>query len=114
MNKSQRAELQRMARDYLQRLKNVANKHGLGDWIKEIIKANNRGECVATEKEVELLSRMCDDERTTREEITKELGVSYRRCVDKDYFGKIKKLKSVGRYSKVSLMLFRKDKDYEC
>lgn len=112
MNKEQKNELQRLARQYLARLKGIATKHGLHEWIATIIQANKRGECAATEKEVEMLARMCDDDRINRTDIPNILGVSYRTCFDKDIFDKIKKLGRKWVYSKVSAILFSKRKRY--
>ena len=112
MNNEQKNELQRLARHYLARLKGVATKHGLSDWVSNIIQANKRGDCSATEKEVELLARMCDDDRVNRTDIPNILGISYRTCFDNDIFDKIKKLGRKCVYSKVSAILFSKRKKY--
>lgn len=106
--------LQTLCRGYLARLKSLAEKHGLGDWLAKTIKENARGECAATEGEVEALARLCDDERVARNEIPRMLGKSYRQCNDDDDFGKIRKLKRVGLYSKVSALLLnnKTSKDY--
>jgi len=88
----------------------MAAKHGLRKWLNELIKENRRGECEATEKEVEMLSRLCDDERLSRTDVPKVLGKSYRQCFDNDDFDKIKKLKHVGIYSKVSTILYANKK----
>ena len=85
----------------------MAKKHGLGEWLDNIIKANANNECAATEKEVQMLSRLCDDERVQRKDIPNILEKSYRECFDNDDFDKIKKLKHVGIYSKVSAILFK-------
>ncbi len=99
--------LQDLCRGYLERLKCIADKHGLGSWIEKVIKDNANKKCEATEEEVEMLSRLCDDERVQRTDIPKILGVSYRHCFDNDIFDKIKKLHHVGIYSKISTMLFK-------
>ena len=98
-------KLQELCRDYLSRLKGVAKKHGLATWLNATIKANARKECRATEEEVELLSRMVDEERIARNEIPKLAGTSYRKCNEGGYFDKIRKLKPSGIYSKVSAIL---------
>lgn len=100
-------KLQELCRGYLCKLKYMAKKHGLGEWLDNIIKANANNECAATEKEVHMLSRLCDDERVQRKEIPEILEKSYRECFEDDDFGKIKKLKHVGIYSKVSAILFK-------
>ena len=99
--------LQKLCRDYLTRLKELANRYGLGSWVDETIKENANKTCSATEEEVEILSKICDDERVQRTDIPKILGVSYRHCVDNDVFDKIKKFPHVGIYSKISAILFK-------
>ena len=76
-----------------------------------IIESNSRGECSSTEEEVELLARIIDDERVARKEIPKILGKSYRQCFDDDDFNKVKKLRRVGIYSKVSAFMLKKKTD---
>lgn len=92
--------LQRLCRDYLLRLRSLAKKRGLSEWLSEMIEANRNGECKATTAEVDMLSRMVDEERIGRQEIPQMLGISYRQCNDKDYFAKIRKLRHVGVYSR--------------
>lgn len=105
--------LQKICREYLSQLKGKAEKYGLSSWLQDIIEQNKRNECIATEDEVEMLSRMIDDERITRSEIPKILGKSYRQCVENEDFDKIKKLRYVGIYSKISVLLhkFKKHKN---
>lgn len=98
--------IQAMCRSYLSRMRHMATKHGLGTWLDGIISDNMRGVCVATEKEVSMLSRLCDDERISRLDVPKMLGKSYRQANDDGDFDKIKKLRHVGIYSKVSALLF--------
>jgi hypothetical protein len=98
--------LQSLCRDYLSRLRYMAEKHGLLPWVDETVKANRRHECEATEKEVEMLSRLCDDERVARVDVPKLLGKSYRQCFDDGDFDKIKKLPREGIYGKVSTLLY--------
>lgn len=100
-------KLQELCRGYLKRLSRIANKHGLGDFVKETINANKRGECRSTEYESQMLARLCDDERVQRIDVPKMLGKSYRHTVDDEDFEKIKKLKRVGIYSKVSVLLYK-------
>lgn len=102
--------LQELCRSYLLSMKKVADKFGLGKWVQEAIDSNMRGECEATESEVELLSRIVDDERIGRHEIPKLLGKSYRQCNDDGTFDNIKKFRHVGIYSKVSALLFKSKK----
>lgn len=95
--------LQALCRDYLGKLRYMAKKHGID--VDSIIRANRRKECEATQKEVELLSRACDDERISRSDIPKLLGESYRKSEGRGVFSKIKKLKRVGIYSKIGAIL---------
>lgn len=37
--------LQRLCRKYLKRLQYMADKHGLGFWVRDMIRENKRGEC---------------------------------------------------------------------
>lgn len=99
--------LQKLCRTYLRDLRGVASKHGLGKWVDDMITANKQGRCSSTEEEVEMLSRIADDERLTRKEVPKVLGKSYRQCFENDDFDKVKKLRHVGIYSKVSTMLYK-------
>lgn len=98
--------LQALARMYMRRMRHMAEKHGLGTWLDDVLKANRRGECEATEKEVSMLSRLCDDERVARADIPPLLGKTYRACNDDDDFRRIKRLGRVGIYSKVSALLY--------
>lgn len=88
----------------------MARKHGLGKFVDDTIRANRRNECEATEKEVSMLSRLCDDERLARKEVPEVLGKSYRQCNEDGDFDRIKKLRHVGIYSKISTILMKKDK----
>ena len=101
--------LQALCRDYLRRLRYIARKRGLGSFLEDTIRSNKRKECVATEHEVRMLSRMVDDERLTRQEVPEVLGKSYRRCVEDGDFDRIDKLSRTGVYSKVSTLLSKKD-----
>lgn len=99
--------LQRQCREYLSKLRHMAEKHGLGGWINTTIRANVRGECEGTRKEVELLSRCVDDERIGRADIPVLLGKSYRQCFDDGDFDRIRKLPHTGIYSKVDAVRYR-------
>jgi hypothetical protein len=83
----------------------MAKKHGID--VDSIIRANKRKECEATQKEVEMLARCVDDKRISRTDIPKLLGESYRQSESGGVFGKIKKLKRVGIYSKISALLYK-------
>lgn len=100
------ATLQNLCREYLGKLKPIANKHGLREWLNGVITMNEQGRCAATEEEVIFLSRCVDEERLSRNDIPKLLGKSYRYCIENDLFNKIVKLSHVGIYSKVSALLF--------
>ena len=84
----------------------MAHKHGLTTWLNQAIKDTKRKDCVPTEHECEILSRLVDDERLSRVEIPPILGKCYQDCFNDDDFDKIKKLKRVGIYSKVNTMLY--------
>lgn len=110
MDDTRNEKLQSLCRDYLSRLRHVASKHGLLPQLNSLIAMNKRQECVGTEQEVQMLSRMVDDERIGRHEIPQLLGKSYRQCNDDGTFDNIKKLRHVGIYSKVSALLFESKK----
>ena len=104
---NRKTELQRICREYLSKLKGIAKRHGLGDALANLIEANRREECEATEREVKALSRFCDDERLARSDIPNLLGKSYRQCCEDGDFDKIERLKRVGIYSKVNALLWK-------
>lgn len=95
--------LQALCRDYLGRLRYMGKKHGID--VDAIIRANKRNECSATNKELEMLARCVDDERVSRVDVPKILGKSYRQANDDGDFDKVKRLKHVGIFSKVSVLL---------
>ena len=101
--------LQALCRDYLGRLRYMAKKHGID--VDSIIRANRKGECSGTEHEVQMLSRMVDDERLSRIDVAKAIGKSYRQAYEDGDFGRIKKLKYQGIYSKVSALLYKSRKN---
>lgn len=105
MLKQRNETLQALCRGYLGRLRYMAKKHGID--VDSIIRANRRNECEATQKEVEMLSRCVDDERILRTDIPKMLGESYRKSESAGVFGRIKKLRHVGIYSKVSALIYK-------
>lgn len=96
--------LQALCRDYLGKLRYMAKKHGID--VDGLIRLNRQKKCEATNMEVEMLSRMVDDERVSRTDIPKILGKSYRQANEDEDFERIKKLKHQGIYSKVSALLF--------
>jgi hypothetical protein len=81
----------------------------MGSFVDETIAANRRHECAATENEVRMLSRLCDDERLHRQDVPKVLGKSYRRAYEDGDFERIDKLPRVGIYSKISALLNKND-----
>jgi len=99
--------LQALCRNYLNRLRYMASKHGLLPWVDETIRANRRRECEATKKEVEMLSRLCNDERIERNDVPKVLGKSYRQSVEDDDFSHIRKLPRLGTYLKLDALLLK-------
>ena len=105
MSKQRNETLQALCRDYLLRLRYMAKKHGID--VDGIIRANKRNECEATRKEVEMLARCVDDERISRTDIPKLFGESYRQSENSGVFGRIKKLRHVGIYSKVSALVYK-------
>lgn len=104
-------KLQTLCRDYLCRLRGIATKYGLMPQLNALIVANANGTCFATEQEVEMLSRACDDERASRVDVAKILDKSYRYCNENGIFDKIKKLSHTGIYSKVSALLHEVEPD---
>lgn len=104
MNKKEKRHnaTQALAREHLAKLQYRAEKYGLGQWLKDIIKANKRKECEATQSEVMLLARCVDEERIARKDIPKLFGMSYRQAEEKDLFSHITKLGATGTYSLAS------------
>lgn len=105
--------LQSICRGYLLRLRPLAEKFGLGGFIDETIRLNTQEKCSGTEEEVMLLSRACDDERLSRAEVPKLLGKSYRQTYESGDFDKVKTLRRVGIYSKLSALLLKSEIDNE-
>ena len=103
--------LQALCREYLKRLRHIACRYGLGGFVDDTINANLRKECEGTKKEVDMLSRIIDEERISRTDIPKALGKSYRRCVEDGDFDKIEKLKRVGIYSKTDTLILKSLQD---
>ena len=101
--------LQALCRDYLGKLRYMGKKHGID--VDSIIKLNKRGECSATNKEVEMLARCVDEERVSRTDVPKILGKSYRQSNEDGDFDRIKKLKHQEIYSKVSALLYKSRKN---
>ena len=91
------------------RLIPVAERLGLSAWLHKTIEDNKNKKCSGTEEQVEMLARLCDDERITRTEVPKILGKSYRKSYEDGDFDNIKRLKHVGIFSKVSALLLKND-----
>ena len=83
----------------------MAKKHGLLHWLDGVIKDNRHRRCEASRKEVEMLSRLLDEERVHRSDIPKILGKTYRQCVIDGDFRAINRLRSVGTYGKTDVLL---------
>ena len=98
-------KLQELCRKYLKRVRPIADKFGLAWFVDETIAKNMRNECAGTEEEVQILSRICDDERIQRSEIPEIVGKSYRQCMHEGIFDKIKRLHRSGIYSKIGAIL---------
>lgn len=101
--------LQALCRDYLGRLRHIGKKHGID--VDGLIRLNRQKKCEATQREVEFLSRACDDERLSRVEVAKTIDKSYRQAYENGDFERIKKLKHQGIYSKVSALLYKSRKN---
>ena len=110
MDDARKCRLQVLCRDYLSRLRPMARKYGLEEWLCAVIDSNRRGKCIATEKEVTMLSRFCDDERVGRVDIPRLVGLSYRQCVERGLFNRIRRLRRLGIYSKISVLLLNNKK----
>lgn len=101
--------IQVICRNYLERIKPIAKRYGLLNWVNETIADNLNGKCSSTEEECEMLARICDEERLARKDVPRVLGKSYRQCIECEDFEKIKKLKRVGIYSFVDTLLLKND-----
>jgi hypothetical protein len=101
LGKMRNEPLQVLCRSYLSRLRHMAKKHGLSSWLSEMRRLNKQHKCSATEHEVDLLARLCNDERVQRGEIPLILGKSYRQCLTDGDFDEIRRKPPVGTYSKV-------------
>lgn len=98
-------KVQELTRYYLGKLQREANRYGLGDWLKAIRKANERGECESTEYTLNQLAKLCDDERMYQKDVTRLFGLSYAKAFDCGLFEKIRKIKCNGTFSKVDAVL---------
>ena len=56
------------------------------------------------------ISGVDDEERIERSDIPEALGKSYRKCIEDGDFDRVKKLKRVGIYSKLSVLLYKNQK----
>lgn len=108
MSRRKRNEaMQALCRKYLTKIRYMARKHGLLAFVDETISLNRQNKCEATKKEVDMLARLCDDERLHRSEVPEVLGKSYRQCAEDGDFDNIEKLPHAGIYSKTSTMLYK-------
>ena len=105
--------LQTMCRDYLDKLKFRARKFGLYKLVTDLIDANTRHECKASEQDVDMLARMCNDDRIGMNDIPPLLGKSYRRCFEDEDFARIKRSNTRKSYNKVSAILLATDLAFE-
>ena len=105
--------LQSICRAYLAKLRPLAEKFGLARFVDETIEANIQDRCKGPEEEAELLARMVDEERLGRKDVPKLLGKSYRRAYEDGDIDKVKKLRHVGIYSKVSALLLKSEQEQE-
>lgn len=104
---SKNSLLQNLCREYLDKLRPFAEPVGLSSFIDTTIQQNKEGTCVATKDQVDLLAKMCDDDRIRRDEIPQYAGISYRSCILINLFDKIRKFTNRGAYSKIDAMLFK-------
>lgn len=110
MNEQRNRKLQDLCCEYLYKLRYMARKHGLENFVKDTIKKNRQGKCKGTEHECQMLARLVDDERVRRIDIPKILGKSYRQTVENNDFKRVKRLDDVGVYSKVSALLLKEER----
>ena len=97
--------LQALCRGYLNKLRYIGKKRGVD--VGALIKLTHQKGCAPTEHEVNMLARMCNEERIGRTDVPQVLGKSYRRCVEDGDFDNIKQLPRAGTYSKVSAILHK-------
>ena len=102
-------KIQQLCVNYLNKLKGVASKFGLKDFVSKTIEANKRKECKATEEDVEMLARIADDNRVNRVDVPPILHKGYRECHEKDLFYNVRKYPNRGTYSRVSAELYAND-----
>lgn len=108
---SKNSLLQKLCREYLDKLRPFAEPVGLSNFIDTTIQQNEEGICVATKDQVDLLAKMCDDDRIRRDEIPQYAGISYRSCMLINLFDKIRKFANRGAYSKIDAMLFKSESE---
>ena len=100
------AKLRQICRNYLQRLRHMADKHGLTSWLDQAIKDTKHKDCEPTEHECQMLARLVNDERVTRAQIPHLLNKPQRQCGDDDDYDKLPKLRRLGIYDKVGTLLY--------
>jgi hypothetical protein len=106
-------KLQILCRHYLESLKQRARRHGLCRIVCDLIDANKREECKASENDVEMLARLCNDDRIARKDIPKVLGKPYNQCFNDDDFKHIRKVVNRNSYSKISTLMYAEDLKFE-
>lgn len=100
--------LQKLARSYLSRIRNKAITAPFTDAVDKLITDNKKGSCVATKEQVDVLSRIVDDNNIKLHDISKEIDISYRYLEENDIIKKnIRKFKDKGHYSKVDVMILK-------
>lgn len=106
-------KLQKLCRLYLFELKRMAKRYGLLDFVQGLIKSNEKGECKAELKDVELLARIANDDRVSRVEIPKILKLSYRQVNDNDMYDQIDRIDNRSSYSRISTELLACELEYK-
>ena len=101
--------LQSLCREYLGKVRHVAERYGLAKFVDDTIELNRQEKCKGTEEECAMLARIIDEERVTRTDVPQMLGKSYRECNEDGTFDKITKFKRVGIYSRISTLLMKRN-----
>lgn len=98
---------QSLFRSMLERTRGMAKAAGLGEWVERTLSENKSGRCAATDEQVDMLSRMLDEERIDRRDVPRELGLSYRFCVENGVFERLRKLLHLGTYSRTDTAVMK-------
>ena len=102
---NERSVLQDLCVQYLQRLRGVAERYGLGKWVDNTIQDNLNNKCKGTQEECELLARACEDDRLEVRDVPKTFGLSYRAAFEGNLFARIRRIPKSGTYSKVDALV---------